>query len=70
MRAQVNEYVESIDQLKFSQKPQAILKKKKKKSPIKVQFSHGDGLRELGIRREKDPQILEALLFAIFPKTR
>lgn len=27
MRAQVNEYVESIDQLKFSQKPQAILKK-------------------------------------------
>lgn len=31
MRAQVNEYVETIDQLKFSQKPQAILKKKKKR---------------------------------------
>lgn len=35
MRAQVNEYVESIDQLKFSQKPQAILKKKKKKKSNK-----------------------------------
>lgn len=31
MRAQVNEYVESIDHLKFSQKPQAILKRKRKK---------------------------------------